>query len=123
MIAAGLVITVMAGLAILTIGVLYLTVPLQVARGFGLREVPPAAYAPWLHVKGVRDVVSGIVAIVLVAAAPRDLTGWLLLCFALIPLGDAATVLRAHGNARAALAVHGSTAALMVVGALLLLLG
>lgn len=119
---AGLVIAAIAGLAIAVIGVLYLVRPHEMATSFGLAVPTQVTVAPWLRVKGIRDLTSGIVAGVLLLVAPPAVIGWVLLAFALIPVGDAATVLTARGDARAAWGIHGATAAVMVVGAVLLLL-
>ena len=48
--------------------------------------------------------------------------GWVLLAYAIIPIGAAAIVLAARGDAKAAWGIHGATAAVMVVGALILLI-
>lgn len=120
--ATGLVITLLSGLAIAVIGVLYLVRPRAVAAGFGLPVLPSPDATAWLRLKGVRDLTAGIVAGVLLLTAPPVVTGWVLLAFVLIPLGDALTVLGSRGKTWAAWGIHGATAAIMLVGALLLLL-
>ena len=52
-----------------------------------------------------------------------DLLGWLMLAAAGIPLGDAAIVWRSNGPKVAVFAIHGVTAAVMLVTSALLLLG
>lgn len=123
MIVAGLAITALAGLAIAIIGALYLCIPRTIAASFGLTGIPNLANTSWLRVKGIRDATCGIVAAALLLTASADVTGWALLAFALIPLGDATTVLTTGGRASAAWGVHVPTALLMVAGAALLLLG
>lgn len=118
---AGLVIAGLAGLAITVIGLLYLMRPRVMAASFGLAVLPHEEATPWLRVKGVRDLTCGLVAGILLLVAPTAVIGWVLLAFALIPLGDATTVLTARGDAKAAWGIHGATAAIMIVGALLLL--
>lgn len=119
--AAGLGITVLASAAIAALGVLYLVRPRMVATSFGLPVLPHGEATPWLRIKGVRDVTAGIAAGVLLLMAPPDVIGWVLLAFTLIPVGDATVVLSARGKASAAWGVHGTTAALMLVGAILLI--
>ncbi|HLT83069.1 MAG TPA: DUF4267 domain-containing protein [Phototrophicaceae bacterium] len=123
MTAAGLVISGVAGLGILVVGVCYLLVPRAMAATFGLPAVPPEDATPWLRLKGVRDLTTGVVAGVLLLTATPTVIGWVLLTFTLIPLGDAATIIRSAGDVRVAWTVHGATAALMLIGAALLLVG
>lgn len=119
--AAGLGITALAGAAIAAVGILYLVRPRMVAASFGLPVLPHAEATPWLRLKGVRDLTAGIAAGVLLVTAPPDVIGWALLAFTIIPLGDAATVLSAHGKASAAWGIHGTTAAIMLLGVILLI--
>lgn len=118
---AGLVIAALAAVGILTIGMLYLVAPRTVANNFGLPSVPPEHDTSWLRLKGVRDVTTGLIAGVLLLVATPDVVGWVLLTATLIPLGDAATVLASRGNKMIAWSVHGTTAAVMLIGAGLLL--
>lgn len=119
--AAGLGISALAGAAIAALGIFYLVRPRMVAASFGLPVLPHDEATPWLRLKGVRDLTAGIAAGVLLLTAPPDVIGWVLLAFTLIPLGDAATVLGANGKAWAAWGIHGTTAALMLVGVILLI--
>lgn len=119
--ATGLWITAVAGFAIAAIGMLYLVRPRLVATAFGLPALPHEDATAWLRLKGVRDLTTGVAAGTLLLTAPPDVIGWILLAFTLIPLGDAATILASRGRASAAWGVHGSTALIMLVGALLLL--
>ncbi|WP_101652510.1 DUF4267 domain-containing protein [Brevibacterium ihuae] len=118
---AGLGIAALSGAAIAAIGILYLVRPRIVAAAFGLPALPHEEATPWLRLKGIRDLTAGIAAGVLLLTAPPAVIGWVLLAFTIIPVGDAATVLSAHGKAGAAWGIHGATAALMLVGVILLL--
>lgn len=120
---AGVLIAALAGLGIAVIGVLYLVRPRATARSFGLPAVPEAAAVGWLRVKGVRDLASGLLTGMLLLIAPTPVLGWALLVFVLVPAGDAALVLQAGGPRSAGLGVHGTTAAVMLLGAVLLLAG
>lgn len=73
----------------------------------------------WWQVKGVRDIVSGVLVIVAIITARADLW-WLVLVLSLIPLGDALVVLTNGGRKSAAFGIHGATAAAMIIAALLL---
>lgn len=118
---AGLVTAAAAGVAIAMVGILYLLNPRVMAATFGLPTLPQEGATAWLRLKGVRDLATGLVAGTLLLTAPPTVTGWVLLAFTLIPLGDAAIILSARGNARAAWGIHGTTAAVMLVGVALLL--
>lgn len=117
----GLIIAAVAGVAIFIIGLCYMTVPRAMATNFGLNVLPESGATPWLRVKGIRDTVTGVVAGVLLLTATPTVLGWCVLAFTLIPIGDAAIVLGANGNRSAAWGIHGTTAVLMILGAVLLL--
>lgn len=118
----GLALTWVAAIAIIGIGIAYLCKNEANAAAFGL-PVPPASEARgWWQVKGIRDIVSGLVPGIAIFAAPQALW-WLLLVGAITPAGDAAIVWTNRGNRTAALAVHGGTAVGLVVAAVLLRLG
>src|ERR1700760_3580683 len=105
-------------LAIMAIGSQYLLRPTIMMRSFGL-PLPEssAAIASWLRLKGVRDVVSGLVVIAMMAwGAPREL-GLALLVDALIPTGDMLVILAGKGSTRTAFGVHGLTALIMLLTA------
>ena len=89
------------------------------ATGFGLPQLPEREARGWWQVKGVRDIVSGVLVIVGIITARADLW-WLILVLSLIPLGDALVVLTNGGRKSAALGIHGATAAAMIIAALLL---
>lgn len=121
MVFLGLVITGVSGAAIAVIGLSYLLAPRTAASWFGLPVVPPPEATPWLRVKGVRDLACGVVAAVMLLTVSHHAIGWLLLAFALIPLGDAVIVVRSRGSVARALGVHVVTAAFMIAGTLLLI--
>ncbi|MGH7366912.1 MAG: DUF4267 domain-containing protein [Candidatus Rokuibacteriota bacterium] len=110
-----------AGLGILIVGVLYLLRPRTMAASFGLPVLPSRDATAWLRLKGIRDLATGVVAGVLIATASSGVLGGALAAFAIIPIGDALTILRANGERMAAFAIHGLTAAIMLTGSGLLL--
>lgn len=112
-------IAVVAAMAIIAVGALYLLNPRAATTSFGL---PLPEQGPnidwWLRLKGVRDVVSGLVVLALTAWGQPHLLGMVLLIEALIPLGDMSLILAAKGSVKRALGIHGVTAMVMALGAL-----
>lgn len=110
--------------AIIVIGLGYVARPLAMIGGFGL-PLPDtnATTAPWLRLKGVRDITSGLVVLGVMIWGQRHDLGLVLLLEAVIPLGDMLVILTAKGSRAAAFGMHGVTAAVMVLTALALLIG
>jgi hypothetical protein len=106
---------------ILYIGISYLIAPEATAAGFGLPAWPTGQAAAFMNLKGVRDLVSGLIVLALLATRQRFALGVVTLVIALVPVGDMLTVLRWNGSTAAAFGIHGLTAALVAItGALLL---
>jgi len=116
-------VAVLASLAIIVVGVTYIVAPRAASTGFGL-PLPEAGphIRWWLSLKGVRDIVSGLVLLALVAWASPLMVGIVLLVAAMTPVGDMAIVLAAKGSAKHAFGMHGVTAAVMIAGAMPLVL-
>jgi hypothetical protein len=97
----------------------------RAAAGFGIPGTPTgdATFQAWLNVKAVRDIVSGLLIVILAVGATPGLLGWCLLAAAGIPVGDALIVLRSNGPRATAYGVHAATALVMVTIAVLLLAG
>jgi hypothetical protein len=116
---------VLAGLlaaAITFIGARFLVAPRVAAAGYGvLPDLDQPGTGAYLSVKGVRDIAAGLVVIVVMVVGATHLLGWVMLAAAIIPIADAAIVLRNGGSTSIAYGVHGGTAAVMVVTAALLL--
>jgi len=115
----GLVIAWAVAIGIIGIGIGYAAKSEMNATGFGLPQLPERGARGWWQVKGVRDIVSGVLVIIAIIAARADLW-WLILVLSLIPLGDALVVLTNGGRKSAAFGIHGATAAAMIIAALLL---
>ena len=112
------------GAGIMVIGVRFLLVPPAAAADYGIStEQGGPASDPYLAAKGVRDIASGVVAFVLLAAGKPHILGRYLAAASIIPIGDAITVLRGDGAKATAYGVHGTTAAVMLGTAGLLLSG
>jgi hypothetical protein len=116
---------VLAGLiaaGIIFIGARFLLAPRVAATGYGvLPDVNQPSVRAYLSVKGVRDIASGLIVIILLLAGETHLLGWVMLAATMIPLGDAGIVLRSGGPKSIVYGVHGSTAAVMLVTTALLL--
>ncbi|MEV4235875.1 DUF4267 domain-containing protein [Nocardia sp. NPDC050408] len=106
---------------ILYIGISYLVTPETIANGFGLPQWPTGDAVAFMNLKGVRDTVSGLIILVLLAIKQRYALGIVTLVIALIPIGDMLTVLSWGGSAAAAFGIHGLTAALVAVTGVLLI--
>ena len=81
----------------------------------------PSASA-YLHVKGIRDIASGLFVFILMAAGATHLVGWVMLAATIIPIADAAIVLGNGGSKSIAFGVHGVTAIVMLITSALLLI-
>lgn len=117
---------VLAGLlaaAIIGIGARFLLAPHVAAAGYGvLPDLDAPGAGAYLSVKGVRDIATGLFVFILMAAGAPHLVGWVMLAATIIPLADAAIVLRNGGSKSIAWGVHGVTAAVMLVTSALLLI-
>jgi hypothetical protein len=114
--AIALVLAAFLAAGIVVIGCLYLASPERVSGSFGLK--PPASDADtraWLRLKGVRDVVSGLVVLAMMLAVDSRSVGVALLVEALVPFGDMSVILGSGGAKSKALSIHGVTCAVMLV--------
>jgi hypothetical protein len=71
----------------------------------------------------MRDIVSGLVVLAVLAWGGPQMRCIVLLIEALVPMSDMSLILAAKGSIGTALGVHGVTAALMIAGAAALLMG
>jgi len=114
----------LAALGIIAIGVMYLFNPRTATQSFGLPLPEEGAnIAWWLRLKGVRDIVAGLVVLAMMVWGGSRLVGIALLIEAIIPFGDMSLILAAKGSAKRAFGIHGFTAALMVLAAIPLVMG
>ena len=116
---AALVVAIAGCALILFIGARFLAAPKVAMAGFG---VPQDSLRALTSIKGVRDITSGVVPLVVLAAAGHEAFGWALLAAAITPIGDAVIVTRNGGTLRQALSVHAATAATLIIAGLLLAL-
>jgi len=114
----------LVGAGIIVIGARFLVAPRVAAAAYGITtEQGSPASDPYLAAKGVRDIASGVVVMVLLAAGKPHVLGRYLVATSIIPMGDAIIVLRGNGPKATAYGVHGTTAAVMLGTAALLLSG
>jgi Domain of unknown function (DUF4267) len=120
--AISLALAVLLAVAIIVIGVFYLASPERISGSFGLK--PPASDADtraWLRLKGIRDLVAGLVVLTMMLTADRRMVGIVLLVEAIIPLGDMSIILGSGGSKSRAFLIHGVTCAVMLVAGLFLI--
>ena len=117
---AALVIAILACAAIVVLGIRFLLAPRQATLAFGVAADNVRALT---EIKGVRDITSGVVPLVVWAVAGRTALGWVLVTAALTPMADATIVLTNGGKRSTALGIHGVTAVLLVAAGLVLALG
>jgi Domain of unknown function (DUF4267) len=117
---AALTVAGVIGVGIIAIGARFLLQPGESAAGFGM--APPPATDPYLAVKGVRDIGTGLVLLALLATRQSRAVGWAMLALSVIPIGDALIVLANDGSPVAAYGIHGGTAAVALAAAGVLLL-
>src|ERR1700685_1690125 len=108
--------------AIIVIGCFYVISPERMTGSCVL--TPPASDADtraWLRLKGIRDIVSGLVVLTMMLTTDTRTVGIALLVEAIVPLGDMSNVLGSGGSKSKALSIHGVTCAVMLVVGLLLI--
>jgi hypothetical protein len=120
---SGYVLSGIIALAIIFIGARFLLAPYVAAAGFGVAVPPGTVTDAYLSVKGIRDFASGLFTAILIINQSAHLLGWFMLAAAIIPLTDAAIVLRHGGSKATAFGIHGATAIVMLITSGLLLLG
>lgn len=115
------VLTVVLALAPISFGLNFLLNGQGAASGFGIDPWPTGNEAGYFTVKGVRDLALGLNILVLFVLGQRRATGILMAIVTIVPVGDMIAVLTHGGSVATALGVHGLTAAIVAVVAVLLL--
>lgn len=118
----GAILGLIPALMIIYVGVAYTLAPEATARGFGFRNALTPEVIPWQHIKGARDIASGLVIIAMLLVFGPAAAAVALLVEALIPIGDGLTIIRHRGRLAAAFGIHFATAAVMIIAAVLLLI-
>ncbi|GGO54557.1 MULTISPECIES: DUF4267 domain-containing protein [Streptomyces] len=111
----------LSGATVLFFGLNFLLNPDGAPSGFGITPWPEGNADGYFAVKGVRDIAVAATVFLLLTIGQRRTLGWVVLIDAIIPLGDALTVLTHGGTYTTALSIHVSAAALVVLTAIMLL--
>jgi Domain of unknown function (DUF4267) len=119
----GSILAALLAVAIILMGSRYLLDPKPAAAGFGIPGElgDTRAARAWLAVKAARDITIGIAIAALLIAGGHQQLAYLMLTAALIPIADGTVVLRARGPKAIAYGVHWTTATLILVAAVLLI--
>lgn len=91
---AALVVALLGCAFIIFIGARFLLAPRVAIAGFG---VPADSFRALTGIKGVRDITSGVVPLVVLAVAGRHTLGWALVAAAITPAADA-IIVRTNGG-------------------------
>ncbi len=105
------VLGILACLAIAAIGTRFLLQPDVATEGYG---VPIGDVRALTAIKGVRDITSGLVPAVVLAAAGTTAFGWSFIAVSLTPFADMLIVLGRGGSKLTAFAIHGLTAVVVL---------
>jgi hypothetical protein len=111
----GFFLSALIAVGIIFIGGRFLAAPSLAAAAYGVSASSEPHSRAYLSAKGIRDIASGLFAAIPIAYGSTRPLGWFMLVATLIPVGDAAIVLQQGGTRAAAFAIHGSTAAVMLI--------
>ena len=111
--------TVVIPVAIIGIGINFILNPVGASTGFGIPIHDPAAF-PFMWVKGIRDIFSGLVVLTFLFKGDRRTTAILFAFAIFIPVGDGFVILRHLGFAPP-IFIHWGTALYMLIVAAFLL--
>ncbi|MFG1928638.1 DUF4267 domain-containing protein [Cryptosporangium sp. NPDC048952] len=116
---AALIVAVLGCASIVVVGTRFLLTPQRATHDFGVAADDVRALTA---IKGVRDITSGAVPLVVWAATGPAALGWALIAAALTPTADAVIVLTRGGKPSTAFGIHGLTAAVLIATGLVLAL-
>src|SRR6185295_2054178 len=111
--------TLVVPVAIIAIGINFILNPVGAAAGFGIPIHDPDAF-PFMWIKGIRDIFSGLVVLPFLLKADRRTTATLFAISIVVPFGDGLVILRHLGFAPP-LYIHWGTALYMMIVAAFLL--
>jgi len=111
--------TLLIPVAIIVIGVNFILNPVGASTAYGIPIHDPAAF-PFMWVKGIRDVFSGLVVLTFLFRGDRRTTAILFALAIFIPVGDGLVIL-AHLGFAPPIFIHWGTALYMMIVAALLL--
>ncbi len=112
----------LTSLGIIFIGIRFLVIPDISAQAFGIGFSSPAD-ASYGHIKGIRDLFSGVCLLMLLALGGRKAVGYVYAAAIMIPFVDGLTVLQANGaKDMAHISIHWGAVLGMIIISLLVLL-
>jgi len=111
--------TLLIPVAIIGIGINFILNPVGASTAYGIPIHDPAAF-PFLWVKGIRDIFSGLVVLTFLFRGDRRTTAILFALAIFIPGGDGLVIL-SHLGFAPPIFIHGGTALYMMVVATFLL--
>jgi hypothetical protein len=105
--------TLVVPVAIIAVGINFILNPPEASAGFGIPIRDPAAF-PFLWVKGIRDIVSGLVILPFLLRGDRRTTATLFVISLVVPIGDGLVILR-HLGVAPPIYIHWGTALYMLI--------
>ena len=105
--------------AIIGLGINFILNPVGASTGFGIPIHDPAAF-PFMWIKGIRDIFSGLVVLTFLLRGDRRTTAILFALAVLIPIGDGFVIL-SHLGFAPPIFIHWGTALYMAIVAAFLL--
>ncbi|MCW3463046.1 DUF4267 domain-containing protein [Chitinophaga nivalis] len=106
--------TLLTGILLVFIGIRFLVAPAVAEAAFGI-HVPANGNFSFHDIKGIRDLFTGLVVIILLLRKEYSALGSLLVLSTMIPVMDFTVVLRQPGHATASLYPHAIAVILCVV--------
>jgi len=111
--------TLVIPVAIIGLGINFILNPVGASTGFGIPTHDPAAF-PFMWIKGIRDIFSGLAVLTFLLRGDRRTTGILYALAVFIPIGDGFVIL-SHLGFAPPIYIHWGTALYMIIVAVSLL--
>jgi len=111
--------TLLIPVAIIAVGINFILNPVGASTAYGIPIHDPAAF-PFMWVKGIRDIFSGLVVLTFLFRGDRSTTAILFALAIFIPVGDGFVILSHLGFAPPILIHWGTALYMMIVAAFLL---
>jgi Domain of unknown function (DUF4267) len=110
--------TLVVPVGIIVIGINFILNPVGAATGYGIPMHDPAAF-PYMWIKGIRDIFSGLVVLPFLWNGDRRTTATLYALSIFVPFGDGLVILRDLGFAPPIYIHWGTTLYMMIIAAFL----
>jgi len=111
--------TLVIPVAIIVIGINFILNPVGASTGYGIPIHDPAAF-PFMWIKGIRDIFSGLVVLPFLWRGDRRTTAILFAISIFVPFGDGLVILNHIGFAPPIFIHWGTTLSMVIVAAFLL---